>query len=122
MPKVKEALESADPEQNLRWAAQRNDKDKVIELLNAGVNIHTDYDGPLRDAAESGGYETVEVLLERGADPFALRAQAVRMAERYGHKNIVALLWKKINQEKPGWKIPESPLAFKVEASPQSEP
>uniref|UniRef100_A0A6G6AE34 Ankyrin repeat-containing protein n=1 Tax=Borely moumouvirus TaxID=2712067 RepID=A0A6G6AE34_9VIRU len=64
-------------------------------LISVGINIHADYDYPLRWASENGHLEVVKYLIEKGADIHADNDYAIRWASQYGHLEVVKYLIKK---------------------------
>ena len=62
-------------------------------LLDHGkANVHVAGDLPLRTSARKGHKEIVAMLLAKGADLTARNHQAVYLAEKYGHRDVVEIL------------------------------
>jgi ankyrin repeat protein len=75
------------------FEAARTGQFKVVELLlQAGASIHEQQDLALRTASEFGQTEMVRFLLEQGADVHAKYDQAQLLARANGHKATAAFL------------------------------
>lgn len=61
-------------------------------LLNAGADVHANCDEALWLASKNGHTEVVRVLLEAGADVHAEDGYALQMASEWGHAEIIDLL------------------------------
>ncbi len=70
-------------------AVYEGKKEKVIELLNKGADIHAQEDEALMSAANDGNEEMVKELLERGADVHAQDDNALRVATYMGRKEVI---------------------------------
>lgn len=89
------------PERLILWAAARNCVAALKELLRHGVDVNTKKEPPtertaLIVAARRGNLETVEALLEHGADTEAPDMSTgwrpLHWAARLGHLSVVKLL------------------------------
>ena len=88
-------LEKDIPEDALYCAIYNGSDSEIVEmLLEAGANVHTSDDEPLRSAAENGDKEVVKVLLEAGADVHANDDDAFRWAVSRGNIEIARILLK----------------------------
>jgi ankyrin repeat protein len=86
----------------LRQAATRGDQDEVKKLIAAGADVHDGDDAALRAAAYWGHKETVEALLEAGAEPLMIRSalhSALRSAEMNGHTETAKTLREAIHNK-----------------------
>jgi hypothetical protein len=79
-------------DERLLRAAERGCEHKVVALLNAGANIHTQDDNALRLAALYGRVNTVKALIDADADVHARNDYALRFAAASGHAEIVQML------------------------------
>jgi ankyrin repeat protein len=93
----------------LRQAAVHNRPENVRFLLEHGANVHARHDEALRMAVEGGffdhqegkvGYsEVVQILLEKGANPFAISPEKMAETEKK-YPQIADMLKKKMNEMK----------------------
>jgi len=87
------------PERLILWAATRNRVSALKELLRHGVDVNTKNElerTALIVAARKGNFETVEALLENGADTevpnMSTGWRPLHWAARLGHLSVVKLL------------------------------
>jgi hypothetical protein len=73
----------------LRWASRNGHTETVNLLLDRGADIHANNDGALRSASYHGHTETVKLLLDRGADIHADNDSALHWASYNGHTETV---------------------------------
>jgi hypothetical protein len=73
-------------------AAEEGDLDLVMELLEAGADIHEDDDGALRVAVQEGHLDVIELLLDSGADIHAEDDLILIYAVQEGHLDVIKLL------------------------------
>ena len=85
-------LGQADKDYLLRVATLAKQPEVIGILLDAGANVNTWDDWPLRTAAENGASALVQLLIKAGADPNAWHAEALRAAASQGHTVVVRLL------------------------------
>jgi hypothetical protein len=76
-------------DQPLWQAALRGNRDTVEALLDAGADIHASDDFALATAAKYGQTDTVRLLLARGANFHARDDWALRIAASAGHLETV---------------------------------
>jgi ankyrin repeat protein len=91
----------------LELAARGGHTRTVRALLDAGADIHTGDDEPLRIAAWWGRADTVRALLESGADVHARHDEALRWAAKEKHLETVKVLEDWIAQHPQG--VPSAP-------------
>lgn len=81
-----------DLDHSLQWAAKYGQTRRVKALLEAGANLHTCDDVPLRLAAWEGHTDIVKILLDAGANAHAGDDEAYESAQRLNHTDIEKLL------------------------------
>jgi ankyrin repeat protein len=77
---------------NFYSAVYGGDMDAVVAGLESGFDLHHGHDRALRMAASRGHVAMVKLLIQRGANPAALKYQALRLAAYQGSYEVVALL------------------------------
>jgi ankyrin repeat protein len=79
-------------DQDLVSASENGHTEVVQLLLNAGADVHAEYDAALRWASVRGHKEVIQLLLNIGADVYAEHDWAIRWASYSGHTEVVRLL------------------------------
>lgn len=95
---MKETIASIKSTMTFASAAGRGDLEVVRNLVEQGVNIHTNYEEALCRSAGNGHLEVVRYLVEQGANVRAFHYTGntpLNEAVRYGHFEVVKYL---INQ------------------------
>jgi len=72
--------------------AMRGEMSTVTQALNRGADIHIGQDAPLFAAVYNCHPEIVELLLERGADPFARNGMILRISKIHGCPEAAEIL------------------------------
>ena len=85
-------LDDKSLEEDLIYATNLNDLDKVKSLIELGADIHYKSDLPLRMACYWHCLEIAKFLLDHGANLYADDGWALKYAERNGLKDLVKLL------------------------------
>jgi hypothetical protein len=73
-------------------ACKLGDLESINELLDRGADIHANNDNALQWSAGCGYVEVVRLLLDRGANIHASNDQALRCSAENGHLEVVRLL------------------------------
>lgn len=94
--KVRKLIESgADPtteETAIIYASEGHSLNIMIQLIEAGADVHAWNDSALRSAAKNGNNGMVTILLDAGADVDAMDSQALKLAVEGGYEDVVESL------------------------------